>query len=153
MSPTSGTLLTLSTYVLSRTGKDARARLAERLARRGLRLWHATVLSALDTYGAQVKGELAARLDIHTTDLARVVGDLAKAGYVTCAQRPEDRRLIEVALTPEGRSALTGISAELTAVDDDLLAPLSAAERLVLESLLRRLFAHICRPPGGVGLD
>ncbi|MET9956556.1 MarR family winged helix-turn-helix transcriptional regulator [Streptomyces sp. NPDC006339] len=146
MTARSRNILTLSTYVLSRTGKDARARLAACLDARGLRLWHATVLSTLDMIGPQAKGELSARLDIHSTDLSRVVKDLTAAGYVTCCPRPEDRRLNEVSLTDEGRRALNDISAELAAVDDALLSPLSRSERLVLESLLLRLFAHICRP-------
>ncbi|MGP3980074.1 MarR family winged helix-turn-helix transcriptional regulator [Streptomyces sp. KR80] len=113
---------------------------------RGLRLWHVMILAALHDVGPHSKGELASRLDINQSDVVKVVDDLLRAGQVDCARDPADRRRIEVTLTPEGRAALADISAELSALDDDLLSPLTTTERAQLATLLRRLQLHICRP-------
>ncbi|MFP3986561.1 MarR family winged helix-turn-helix transcriptional regulator [Streptomyces sp. E11-3] len=132
-------VLDLNAYLMYLIGKTARRRLTERLTARGLRLWHATALALLADIGPRPKGDLAARLDMNPSDLVKIVNDLDRAGWVTCTRDTADRRRIEVALTPAGRSALTSLNAEISAVDDDLLAPLSEAERAQLGSLLRRL--------------
>ncbi|GAA1078234.1 MarR family winged helix-turn-helix transcriptional regulator [Kitasatospora arboriphila] len=133
-------LLDLSTYLLSRTGKAARTRLAERLARRGLRLWHLAVLAALADFGPHAQRDLSVRLSVDPSDIAKVVDELAAAGWVDRSRDPADRRRIRVTVTDPGRTALRELQAEAAAVQAELLAPLSAAERTRLHGLLRRLF-------------
>lgn len=133
-------LLDLSTYLLSRTGKAARTRLAERLARRGLRLWHLAVLAALADFGPHAQRDLSVRLSVDPSDIAKVVDELAAAGWVDRSRDPADRRRIRVTVTDPGRTALRELQAEAEAVQAELLAPLSAAERTRLHGLLRRLF-------------
>ncbi|WP_030276803.1 MarR family winged helix-turn-helix transcriptional regulator [Streptomyces sp. NRRL B-24484] len=133
-------LLDLSTYLLSRTGRTARTRLAERLAARGLRLWHMAVLAALADFGPHVQRDLAVRLSVDPSDIAKVVDELAAAGRVERSRDPADRRRIRVALTDAGRTALRELQDEAEAVQAEILAPLSAAERTRLHELLRRVF-------------
>ncbi|MEU6790653.1 hypothetical protein ABZ907_03040 [Nonomuraea wenchangensis] len=56
---------------------------------------------------------------------------------------PRDRRRIHVKLTPAGSDALADLAAEVSAVEDEVLAPLDAAERAQLHTLLTRVFRHI----------
>ncbi|MFF5968977.1 MarR family winged helix-turn-helix transcriptional regulator [Streptomyces collinus] len=135
-------VLNLSAYLMYATGKAARRTLSEKLTARGLRLWHLTVLTLVADLGPQPKGVLAARLDMNASDLAKIVKDLADAGQVTCVRSPTDRRRVDVRITPEGRRALDHLSADIASADDDLLTPLSEAEREQLASLLRRVHAH-----------
>ncbi|MGX1881676.1 MarR family transcriptional regulator [Streptomyces sp. NPDC055287] len=150
MSMTPPGVLNLNAYLMYATGKAARRRLTERLTAHGMRLWHLTVLSLLADLGPQSKGDLAARLDMNQSDLVKITNDLEKAGYADCARDPADRRRVEVTLTSEGRSALTYLNADISAVDDDLLAPLTEAERAQLGALLRRLHAHLEPAPSSV---
>ena len=61
-------------------------------------------------------------------------------GLVRRDARPADRRRRVVSLTPEGETgAGARRSRRPTAVQDELLAPLSAAERRTLHELLERL--------------
>ncbi|MGW6917362.1 MarR family winged helix-turn-helix transcriptional regulator [Kitasatospora sp. NPDC054939] len=143
MNEAPASLLTLSSYLLSRTGKIARGRLAERLAERDLRLWHVSILAALSDFGPHSKSELASRLDISPSDIVKIVNDLVQAGQVECSPHPGDRRRVDVTITPAGRAELGLITAELAAVDEDVLAPLTAIERTLLTSLLHRLHQHI----------
>ena len=135
-------VLNPSAYLLYATGKAARRTLSEKLTARGLRLWHLTVLTLVADLGAQPKGVLAARLDMNASDVARIVKDLAEAGQVECVRSLTDRRRVDVRITPEGRSALDHLNADIASADDDILTPLSEAEREQLASLLRRVHAH-----------
>ncbi|MFJ8039067.1 MarR family winged helix-turn-helix transcriptional regulator [Kitasatospora sp. NPDC096147] len=131
-------LLGLTTFLISTTGRNARASLAARVAERGLRLWHVAVLEALSA-GSLSKGELAARLDINPSDIVKVVDDLMAADCAVCTRSLRDRRRVEVSLTPAGHALLAELTAELTAVEDSVLAPLSGDERAQLADLLGRL--------------
>ncbi|MFB7588636.1 MarR family transcriptional regulator [Streptomyces sp. NPDC056169] len=143
-------VLDLHAYLLTAIGKAARRRLTDRLAARGLRLWHLTVLALLGDLGPQMKTALAARLDINASDLVKIVNDLERAGHVDCVRDRSDRRRVVVALTDEGRAALADLSADIASADDEILAPLSPGERDQLGSLLRRVHRHLEPAPAGV---
>ncbi|WP_079008741.1 MarR family winged helix-turn-helix transcriptional regulator [Streptomyces sp. XY431] len=141
------TLLDLSTYLLSRTGKAARSRLAERLARRGLRLWDMAVLAALADFGPHAQRDLVRRLGVDASDMAKVADQLALAGYVERTRDAADRRRLSVTVTEAGRALLAELRAEALAVQDEVLAPLSGAERRVLHELLARIHAELPGTP------
>lgn len=150
MSMTPPSVLNLNAYLMYALGKVARRRLTERLEARGLRLWHLTVMTLLADLGPQMKTALASRLDMNASDLVKIVNDLARIGQVDCVRDLTDRRRVVVELTAEGRTYLAGLSAEIASADDEILAPLDAAEREQLGSLLRRVHNHLERPPAGV---
>ncbi|MEV6233933.1 MarR family winged helix-turn-helix transcriptional regulator [Saccharopolyspora shandongensis] len=133
------TLLDLSTYLLSRVGKTARGLLAERLAERGLRLWDMAALAALADFGPHAQRDLAVRLGVDPSDMAKAVDQLATAGYVDRARDMADRRRVSVSLTPAGRAVLADLDAEARAVQDQVLEPLDAKERQLLQGLLLRV--------------
>jgi DNA-binding MarR family transcriptional regulator len=141
MTPSS--VLSLTAYLMYATGKAARRRLTGTLTAHGLRLRHLTVLALLDEAGRLSKGDLAARLDMNQSDLTRTVTDLDGAGYVACARDRSDRRRIVVALTPAGRGALARLTADASATEADLLAPLTGPERELFAGLLHRVHAHL----------
>ncbi|WP_231591128.1 MarR family winged helix-turn-helix transcriptional regulator [Saccharothrix sp. ST-888] len=132
-------LTALTTYLLSKVGKSARTRLAERLADHGVRLWHMAVLAALADFGPHAQRDLAARLGIDPSDVVKVIDELARAGQVERNRDTADRRRVSVTLTPAGRAALTALTAEATAVQDAVLAPLTEQERVQLHTLLTRI--------------
>jgi MarR family transcriptional regulator, lower aerobic nicotinate degradation pathway regulator len=133
----------LTTYLLSRTGKIARGRLAGRFADRGLRLWHHAVLAALADFGPHVQRDLAARLEIDPSDMAKIVDELAGAGSVDRARDAADRRRITVTLTDAGRALLAELDAQARDVQDEVLEPLTEDEREQLTVLLGKVFAHL----------
>ena len=133
----------LTTYLLSRTGKIARGRLIGRFAERGLRLWHHAVLAALADFGPHVQRELAVRLAIDPSDMAKILDELAGAGNVERARDPADRRRVTVTLTDAGRTLLAELDADARAAQDEVLQPLSADEREQLDTLLRKVFTGL----------
>ncbi|MEW2521176.1 MarR family winged helix-turn-helix transcriptional regulator [Actinacidiphila alni] len=146
MTGTPPTLAALTTYLLSKTGKAARGRLAAHLSGEGLRLWHMAVLAALADFGPQAQRDLAARLVIDPSDMVKVIDELAAADCVERARDTADRRRVRVALTPAGRDRLAALTARAEAVQDEVLAPLDAAERATLHALLLRV--HEALPAG-----
>jgi len=139
MNETPPSLLGLTTYLMSKTGKEARGRLADRLAERGLRLWDMAVLAALADFGPHVQRELASRLSIDRSDVVKIVDGLGAAGLVERARDTADRRRVTVTVTPAGRALLASLKSDALAVQEDVLAPLTARERAQLAALLLRV--------------
>ncbi|GAA2017948.1 hypothetical protein GCM10009839_12440 [Catenulispora yoronensis] len=136
-------LTALTTYLLSRTGKTARSLLAGRFAERRLRLWHHAVLAALSDFGPHAQRELAVRLAVDPSDIAKILDELAGDGRVDRVRDPADRRRVTATLTDAGRALLAELDAEAAAVQDEVLAPLSTDERDQLKTLLTKVFTHM----------
>ncbi|MCK7622248.1 MarR family winged helix-turn-helix transcriptional regulator [Streptomyces sp. RS10V-4] len=133
-------LTSLTTYLLSKVGKRARGLLAERLAAQGLRLWHLATLAALADFGPHAQRDLAGRLAIHASDMAKLLDELAGRDLLTRDRDPGDRRRVLVAITPAGRALLSDLTDQAASVQDTVLDPLTAEERTVLHGLLLRLY-------------
>lgn len=136
-------LMGLTTYLMSRTGKAARSRLAERLADRGFRLPHMAVLAALVDFGPHAQRELASRLTIDRSDIVKIIDELGEAGLVDRARDTTDRRRVTVTVSPAGRALFDRLRADASSVQDDVLAPLNARERARLTALLTRVHNHL----------
>ncbi|KUL46126.1 MarR family transcriptional regulator [Streptomyces sp. NRRL F-4489] len=132
-------LTSSTTYLLAKVGKRARGLLAERLAAQGLRPWHLATLAALADFGPHAQRDLAERLAIHTSDMAKLLDELAGRDLLTRDRDPGDRRRVLVGITPAGREALTALTGAAESVQDTVLDPLTAEERTVLHGLLLRL--------------
>ncbi|MER7467999.1 MarR family transcriptional regulator [Streptomyces sp. NPDC097981] len=135
-------LTSLTPYLLSTVGKAARTLVGDRLAAHGLRLWDMAVLAALADHGPQPQRDLAERLDVHPSDVVKVLDGLARLGYVDRERDTADRRRVLASISEPGRRLLDELAAETAAVRDQLLAPLDEAERATLHELLLRVHAH-----------
>lgn len=133
------TLSGLTTYLLAQTGRQARARLADRLGRQGLRLWHLAVLAALDDFGPQSQRDVGARFGIHASDVTKVVDELADQGVVSRERDRADRRRVVLSLTGRGTALLVTLRQDAAVVQDEVLEPLTEQERQVLHGLLLRV--------------
>jgi DNA-binding MarR family transcriptional regulator len=105
----------------------------------GARRAHYSLLAALDEFGPASQAELSQRCGIYRSDLVAVLNELETAHLVRRAPDPADARRNVVTLTEAGADQLRGLDRVLTAVQDELLAPLSPAERAQLVRLLRRV--------------
>jgi len=116
---------------MARAGGRAIRGLNRTLEPFGLRSRHHAVLMAAARHGS-----------LHGIDpsvVVALVDDLQQAGYVRRDPHPADRRTRLVVLTGAGQNAFTRASVLATQVDDEILAPLSAAERATLRTLLARI--------------
>ncbi|MDI1462583.1 MarR family winged helix-turn-helix transcriptional regulator [Catellatospora sp. KI3] len=137
------TLTSIDSYLLSLTGKAGRNRIADRLAARGLRLWHMAVLAALADFGPHAQRDLCARLGVDPSDMAKVIDQLADGGHIARTRDDADRRRVLIDLTGPGRELLAELTRAAADVDRQLLAGLTAAERTRLHALLLKVFTTV----------
>ncbi|MGW5350368.1 MarR family winged helix-turn-helix transcriptional regulator [Streptomyces sp. NPDC004031] len=135
-------LRTLPSRLLGLAGMWSDRRVADGLAAIGAHKWHYAVLAALHEYGPASQAQLSDRSGIHRSDMVAAINELAAEEYVARAPDPSDRRRNVITLTPRGRRRLARIDTLLTDLQDDVLAPLTPAERTELTRLLALLVAH-----------
>ena len=128
-----------STWLISQVAARSHGLLTERLAAAGARGYHYRLLAALAEFGPSSQASLGRRTRMDRSDVVAAVGELAAEGLVERAADPADRRRNVVTLTPRGTVRLERLDQVLAAVQDELLAPLSGAERAELARLLGRL--------------
>lgn len=98
--------------------------------------WHleysvsqALALHALDTDPPLSQHELAARLRLEKSSVSRLVADLERRGLIQRQRDEDNRRVIRLRLTAEGRHAHLQLGAEFHQHYDRWTAELTAAER------------------------
>ncbi|MFF5574612.1 MULTISPECIES: MarR family winged helix-turn-helix transcriptional regulator [Streptomyces] len=128
----------LPSWLLGRAAARGRALVAEALAGEDMRMWHHVVLSAVRDLAPVAQADLGRGIRLDPKDLVGVLNDLQAAGLVVREPDPKDRRKNAVSLTEQGARLLKRCEKAARAANDELLAPLSAAEReQFLEMLLR----------------
>jgi MarR family transcriptional regulator, lower aerobic nicotinate degradation pathway regulator len=127
------------TWLISQVSGHAHRLLTAALAGAGARGYHVRVLAALAEFGPASQASLGRRVEMDRSDVTAAVSELAADGLVERAADPGDRRRNVVTITGAGRDRLAVLDAVLDDVQEELLAPLSTAERAALVGLLERL--------------
>ncbi|MCF3102305.1 MarR family transcriptional regulator [Streptomyces roseoverticillatus] len=117
----------------------------EGLARADARKWHYAVLASLQEYGPGSQAELSERSGLYRSDMVGVLNELAGHDLVERAPDPDDRRRNIITISTQGRRHLRRLDKVLDDLHDELLAPLSPAERDQFVQLLTRLLDHHTR--------
>ena len=120
---------------------------SDRLVNEGLagadaRKWHYAVLASLQDQGPCSQAELSRRTDIYRSDMVGVLNELAERHFVERAPDPDDQRRNIITISAEGGRQLRLLDKVLDDLHDELLAPLSPAERDQFVRLLTRLLDH-----------
>ncbi|MEU9626529.1 MarR family winged helix-turn-helix transcriptional regulator [Streptomyces luteogriseus] len=131
----------LPSWLLGRAAARGRALVAEALAGEDMRMWHHVVLSAVRDLAPVAQADLGRGIRLDPKDLVGVLNDLQAAGLVVREPDPKDRRKNAVSLTEQGARLLKRCEKAARAANDELLAPLSAAEREQFLEMLRRISA------------
>ncbi|MEU9224165.1 MarR family winged helix-turn-helix transcriptional regulator [Streptomyces massasporeus] len=131
----------LPSWLLGRAAARGRALVAEALAAEDMRMWHHVVLSAVRDLEPVAQADLGRGVRLDPKDLVGVLNDLQAAGLVVREPDPKDRRKNAVSLTERGARLLKRCEKAARAANDELLAPLSVAEREQFTALLLRISA------------
>ncbi|MFJ9906958.1 MarR family winged helix-turn-helix transcriptional regulator [Streptomyces sp. NPDC101152] len=129
----------LPSWLLGRAAARGRALVAEALAAEGLKMWHHVVLSATRALGPVAQADLGRAVRLDPKDLVGILNDLQAAGLALREPDPRDRRKNAVSLTEQGARLLRRCEKAARAANDELLAPLSPAERDRFMELLIRI--------------
>ncbi|WP_353070595.1 MarR family winged helix-turn-helix transcriptional regulator [Actinomadura opuntiae] len=118
---------------------------ADGFAAAGARGYHYRLLATLEEYGPASQADLGRRAAIDRSDVVAALNEMAAKELVERAPDPADRRRNIITLTPAGRRHLRELDEVLSGIQDELLAPLSPAERDQLTGLLTRVTDHHAR--------
>ncbi|MFE2101041.1 MarR family winged helix-turn-helix transcriptional regulator [Streptomyces sp. NPDC059468] len=129
----------LPSWLLGRAAARGRSLVADALAAEGMKMWHHVVLSAVRDLAPVAQADLGRSVGLDPKDLVGVLNDLQAAGLVVRAPDPKDRRKNAVSLTDDGTRLLTRCEKAAREANDELLAPLSTAERDQFMGLLIRI--------------
>ncbi|KOV92678.1 MarR family transcriptional regulator [Streptomyces sp. NRRL B-1140] len=129
----------LPSWLLGRAAARGRTLVAQALAEEDMRMWHHVVLSAVRDLGPVAQADLGRGVRLDPKDLVGVLNDLQAAGLVVREPDPKDRRKNAVSLTERGERLLKRCEKAARAANDELLAPLSAAEREQFTAMLLRI--------------
>lgn len=102
-------------------------------------------LAHYDTLSARDISQLTRR---PRNSISRAVHRMLAEGYLDRSPDPDDGRQALLTITPAGRKLHEKIAARLAARQEEILAPLSAAERRQLDRILERLTSHTSTLPG-----
>src|SRR5574343_1980172 len=91
---------------------------------------------------ATTLAELSRELQIDAGALTRTLDRLEAKGLCKRERSTEDRRVVNLALTPEGKQASAQVPRVLADVHNHLLAGFTRQEWETLMSLMRRMLAH-----------
>jgi len=136
----------LRTRLLSMAATRSDRLVNEALATADARKWHYAVLATLAEQGPASQAALSERTGIYRSDVVAVINELTTRGQVDRAPNPADRRQNVITLTAAGRRQLSNLDKLLAAVEDELLAPLTAQQRDQLTRLLTALVTHHGQP-------
>ncbi|MGW1372976.1 MarR family winged helix-turn-helix transcriptional regulator [Streptomyces sp. NPDC002446] len=117
----------------------------EGLAQIDARKWHYAVLASLQDFGPGSQAALSGRTGIYRSDMVGVLNELAERDLVERAPDPDDRRRNIITISAQGRRRLRRLDKVLDDLHDELLAPLSPAERDQFVQSLTRLLDHHTR--------
>ncbi len=129
------------TWLLSRAFARSSALLAAGFEARGdgLRGYHYRLLAALEQWGPASQADLSRDTGIDRSDVTAALNELESRRYVERKVDPGHKRRNIVTLTLPGSDALLRLDAVLEEIQEAVLAPLTAAQRRQLVSLLSRL--------------
>ena len=133
------TIRTLPSWLLGRAAARGRALVADALAQEGLKMWHHVVLCAVADLEPVAQADLVRSVSLDPKDMVGVLNDLQDAGLVVRAPDPEDRRKNAVTITAHGTRLVAKCARVARAANDELLAPLSPAERDSFTQMLSRI--------------
>lgn len=126
---------------------------AELREERGLTLrWYDALVALEDAGGACRMTELAGRILASKSGLTRVVDRMADEGLVRRERPPDDRRVVLVVLTADGREALRAARAvHRRGIGEHFVQHLSERDLAALERMLGKIREHV-RPlrPGRI---
>ncbi|MFE2128668.1 MarR family winged helix-turn-helix transcriptional regulator [Streptomyces amritsarensis] len=143
----------LPSRLLGQASTQAQRLVTEALGRADAHKWHYAAMVALEESGPVSQAALSDRTGIHRSDLVAVINELAERELVERAPDPDDRRRNVITLTALGRRRLRRLEQILDTAQDELLSPLSAAERAQLTRLLGRIVEHHAYGASAMGPD
>ncbi len=140
-------LRALPSYAITLAAARAGRLALDRVAELGVSKGAFGVLAVIDEYGPSSQADLGRRLGMDRRSVSEESVGLERAGFVSRGPDPADPRRNKLEITAAGRALLAQLEVTFLAMQDELLAPLSPADR----TALHRLLAPIAEPDHSTG--
>lgn len=105
----------------------------------GLRSYHYRLLAALEEWGPASQADLGRKTGIDRSDVTAALVELESRALVERSADPEHNRRKIVTITPAGVARLLELDKLIDGIQEDFLAPLTAAQQRQFITLLSRL--------------
>jgi DNA-binding MarR family transcriptional regulator len=134
-------------YLLKRAQAALNAAMAGALREHGATLSQYAVLTALDEEPGLSNAGLARRSFVTPQTMNQVLRELEQKGWVARHPHPGHARILQADLTPAGRTALGGCHRAVTAIEEQMLAPLAPGDVKQFAAALRACIQALSRDP------
>jgi DNA-binding MarR family transcriptional regulator len=94
----------------------------------GISISQSHILDALAEEGDLTMQQLARRMFKSISTMTRVAGQLVRKGYIKRRQDPEDRRVVHVSITPQGKAILAAIHRDMVETQKAILHEIPESE-------------------------
>jgi DNA-binding MarR family transcriptional regulator len=132
-------LAALPTWLLSRAETRSHRLLHDRLSEAGFTGYQYRVLATLADSGRQSQADVGRAVSLDRRDVTHTVRELEEHGLVERRPHPTHGRIVMVALTDDGQTAIQALDAVMQSVQDEVCAELTAAERRDIVRLLSKM--------------
>jgi DNA-binding MarR family transcriptional regulator len=129
-------------FLLAQLGAEAAARWAQRITPLDLTPAQTGLLRLIARQPGQSQQALARQLGTPPSRLVLLLDELEERGLTERRRNPSDRRHHALYLTDDGTRLMAKLGQIGAAHEDDICAPLNAAERAQLHGLLTRIAGH-----------
>jgi DNA-binding MarR family transcriptional regulator len=99
------------------------------------------ILSLVSREGGRSSADLARRAFVTPQSMNEVIAALEQMGYIRRAENPDNRRVLQVSLTREGRRLLTACDKAVDAVEGAFLRVLTPKKLAEFRGMLQQLLA------------
>ena len=130
-------------FLISRVKATMVAQLDARLAGRDITAAQWAILMRLAYDEVSNAAQLCRDSSYDTGSMTRMLDRLEEKGFIERARSQEDRRVVELALTPAGRALFPELAEEGREVMLQMLQGFSEVDQDQLRSLLRRMLANV----------
>ena len=139
------------TWLISRAHARASGLLQEGFAQGGdgLRGYHYRLLAALDEWGPASQADLGRGTGIDRSDVTAALAELESRRLVERSVDPGHRRRNIVTITPAGADQLRELDTVIDGIQEQVLKPLTQAQRRQFTALMVKLLAAEDESPKG----
>ena len=134
-------------YLLKRAQAALNAAMTGALREHGATLSQYAVLTALDEEPGLSNADLARRSFVTPQTMNQVLRELEQKGWVARHPHPGHARILQADLTPAGRTALGGCHRAVTAIEEQMLAPLAPGDVKQFAAALRACIQALSQDP------
>jgi DNA-binding MarR family transcriptional regulator len=130
-------------YLIKRAQSVLNAHMTRALHEHGVTMTQFAVLTALAEEPGLSNAELARRAFITPQSMNETLRDLEQRAWISRSRHPTHGRILQIALTGQGRATLRACDATVTVIEQRMLAGLDAGQRRDLGVALRACIAAL----------